>query len=160
MIDKGYKIYFLITSLAIAIGLIYIGAVFYMRSQENRDIQEKAAAIKRTDNKNAVDMLGGNRFEIVTFYAAPGAINRGDSSDLCYGVTNAKSVSLDPPSGEMWPSLDRCFQVSPKKTTTYTLTATDASGQTKTATVTLTCTMACSTLAFSAGVRRDFSGLR
>jgi hypothetical protein len=43
-------------------------------------------------------------------------------------VVNAKTVTLDPPVDEMWPALTRCIEITPKKTTEYTLTAKDASG--------------------------------
>jgi len=35
----------------------------------------------------------------------------------------------------VWPSHTRCFEVSPKRTTTYTLTIADAAGKTATKTV-------------------------
>jgi hypothetical protein len=62
-------------------------------------------------------------------YVAPAVIKRGDSAQLCYDVANAKTVTLDPPAGEVWPSHSRCLPLSPKKTTNYTLTIKDASGQ-------------------------------
>ena len=42
---------------------------------------------------------------------------------LCYGVVNANEVRLDPPVEKVWPSLSRCFDVAPTKTTHYTLSA-------------------------------------
>ena len=49
-----------------------------------------------------------------------------------------KSVSLKPPSNvNVWPSYERCVSVSPHKTTTYTLTATDAAAHTKSAQATI-----------------------
>jgi hypothetical protein len=81
-------------------------------------------------------MLGGNRFDILNFYASPPAIQRGDSVQLCYGVSNAKEVRLEPnPEAGVWPSFSRCITVSPKKSTTYTLTAVDAAGNSKAATL-------------------------
>jgi hypothetical protein len=41
-------------------------------------------------------------------------------------------VSFDPPIGEVWPSLSRCVEVHPKKTTTYTLRADDGAGHIQT----------------------------
>jgi len=43
-------------------------------------------------------------------------------------------VRIDPPVESLRPSYSRCLNVSPRKTTTYTLTAVDAQGNTKTAT--------------------------
>lgn len=80
-------------------------------------------------------MLGGNRFEILHFYAAPGTIVRGETAQLCYGVSNAKAARIEPPPGNVWPAVNRCLSISPAKTTEYTLTIEDASRQTKTAKV-------------------------
>jgi hypothetical protein len=44
-------------------------------------------------------------------------------------------VTLEPQSNAVWPAFERCVSVTPNKTTTYTLTATDAAGNTKTKTV-------------------------
>jgi hypothetical protein len=42
---------------------------------------------------------------------------------LCYGVENAAKLELNPPSQDVWPSMARCFEVSPTQKTTFTLTA-------------------------------------
>lgn len=67
--------------------------------------------------------------QLIMFYAAPGAIEKGDSANLCYGVAQAKEVRLDPPVANVWPSLNRCVSVQPPATTTYKLTAIDGRGQ-------------------------------
>lgn len=125
--------------LIVAMGVAWI---FYVRWQTNRDIdyraKQKAAAEQRENAARSVEMMGGNKFDILNFYAAPGAVRHGDSFQLCYGVSNAASVKLDPPVGSVWPSLSRCISVTPKKTATYTLTAVDSAGHTKTASLTVT----------------------
>jgi hypothetical protein len=78
-------------------------------------------------------MLGGNRFEILQFYALPGIIRPGESAQVCYGVSNAKSVRLDPPVKDVWPSFGHCVEISPAKDTTYTLTIEDGVGHSKSA---------------------------
>lgn len=65
---------------------------------------------------------------IINFYASPPAIFPGRSASVCYGVMNAVSVAIDPPIAEVSPALTRCFEVSPKTTTRYTLTAADKRG--------------------------------
>ena len=52
-----------------------------------------------------------------------------------YDVDNAKTVTLNPPVAEVWPSHTRCFDVSPKNTTDYTLTIADRAGKTASETV-------------------------
>ncbi|MGH9728023.1 MAG: hypothetical protein ACRD4V_05460 [Candidatus Acidiferrales bacterium] len=122
----------------VVIAILIVAGIFYSRWRENRDIEQKAAEAKRAKAQQLVEDFGGNDFKILNFYAAPGAIRRGDSAALCYGISNAKTVTLEPKASEgVWPSLNRCLEVSPKKTTTYTLTATDAGGHKKTATLTL-----------------------
>jgi len=126
----------------ILIVVLGVAWVFYSRWQTNRDIEfraaQKAAAEQRENAARSVELMGGSKFDILNFYAAPGAVRRGDSFQLCYGVSNAKDVKLDPPVGSVWPSLSRCLSVTPKKTATYTLTATDSAGHTKTASLTVT----------------------
>jgi len=129
----------LYSSVAIAIALLYAGWVLFSRWQETRAFDQKAkeeAAQKQRENDRAsVELLGGNEFAIQMFYASPGVIQRGDSARLCYGVSNAKTVKLEPQSNPVWPSHSRCVEVAPAKTTTYTLTIEDAAGNTKSQTV-------------------------
>ena len=61
--------------------------------------------------------------KITQFYSPDPLIPRGMPGKLCYGVENASKVALSPPVGDVWPSPARCFEISPKQTTTYTLTA-------------------------------------
>jgi hypothetical protein len=123
--------------LGLAIVALGVAWIFYVRWQTNRDIDyraaQKSAAEQRENAARSVELMGGNKFDILNFYAAPGAVRRGDSFQLCYGVSNTASVKLDPPVGSVWPSLSRCLSVTPRKTATYTLTATDSAGHTKTA---------------------------
>jgi cbb3-type cytochrome oxidase subunit 3 len=133
----GARRYLIVSWSLIALILLYVGWVFYSRRQENREIEQRAAARRRAEDQRTVDMLGGNRFDILSFYASPGTIRRGDTAQLCYGVSNAKSVRLEPQADAVWPSYSRCVQVSPEKSTTYTLTADDGAGQSKTATLTI-----------------------
>jgi hypothetical protein len=131
------KIWFLCMTAAIVVVASYTGWVMWSRGQENRALEQQQIEKQREENARAVEMLGGNRFEIQSFYASPGIIARGETAQLCYGVSNAKSVSIVPEVGRTWPSASRCTDVSPKKDTTYTLTAEDATGNKQTASLTL-----------------------
>jgi hypothetical protein len=116
--------------------IAYTAFVFWSRWQENQDIAAKERAAQaakvREDAAKSFEVLGGADFKIISFYAMPPTIHRGDEVDMCYGVSNAKSVKLDPPEGpSMFPSLNRCVKVAPKKTTTYTFTADDGKGNTQ-----------------------------
>lgn len=133
----GMRAYIVVSALVILLALSYVGWVFWSRANQDKLLERRAADQRRALDAQAVESMGGNRFEILAFYAAPAVVSRGDSTDLCYSVSNAKSVTLEPQSHPVWPSYERCVSVSPHKTTTYTLTATDATGQTKSATVTV-----------------------
>ena len=134
---KGFRNPLLYTSILLGIALMYVGWIFFSRWQENREIERKAAEEKKAADQSVVEMLGGNQFAILNFYASPGEIRRGETAQLCYGVSNAKTVRIEPQTSAVWPSYSRCVDVAPKKDTTYTLTAEDAAGHIKTATVTV-----------------------
>lgn len=127
----------LYTSLALGVALLYVGWIFFGRWQENRALEQRAAEKRRAEDQRTVESLGGKRLEIQSFYASPGMVRRGETAQLCYGVANAKKVTLEPPVGQVWPSYSRCLDVSPTKDTTYTLTVEDAQGNSKSATVTI-----------------------
>jgi hypothetical protein len=139
--DRGRKI-LRYMPIAIAIAMIYAGLVLFSRWSQSRDLEAKekakAAEERRAQDQHALDIVGGTEFNILIFYATPGLIHRGDPVELCYGVANAQTVKIEPDIGrEVWPSVNRCVDVKPKKTTTYTLTAQDGHGNTKTSTLTL-----------------------
>jgi hypothetical protein len=129
----------LYSSIAIGIALLYVGWIFFSRWQESRVIEQRRKeerTQKQLENdRAAVELLGGKELAIQMFYASPGAIRGGESTQLCYGVANAKTVKLEPQSNPVWPSFSRCVEVAPAKTTTYILTIEDASGNTKSQTL-------------------------
>lgn len=135
----AFKNPLLYTSIAIGIALLYVGWVFFYRWVENRDLEQRATQEKaekqREEDRATVEQMGGKELAIQNFYAAPGVIRRGESTKLCYGVANAKTVRLEPQPNPVWPSFARCVDVSPSATTTYTLTIEDAAGNTKTQTL-------------------------
>ena len=113
--------------------LLAIAWIFFLRWDENRQIEQRAREKKLEEDRRAVEFLGGNRFEVLQFYAIPGIIRHGETSQVCYGASNAKTVKIEPrPTGGVWPSLNRCVEVAPTKDTTYTLTIEDGKGNTLT----------------------------
>lgn len=111
----------------------YVTFVLLLRYESNRDFErrnaEKAAEQRRAEDRAAVEQLGGSELAIRALYVTPTIIHRGESAQLCYDVANAKTVTLDPPAGQVWPSHNRCLDLSPRKTTTYNLAITDGSGR-------------------------------
>jgi hypothetical protein len=131
----GFSKYLIFSGVALVVAGLYVGWVFLNRWQANQALEEKAATERRSQDRQTFEMMGGDRFEILGFYADPASIRAGETAERCYSVSNAKSVKIEPPSELVWPAFSRCVHVSPRKTTTYTFTAEDAAGQTKSATV-------------------------
>ena len=68
--------------------------------------------------------------KILQFYGSAGETVAGAPVTICYGVENARAVRLEPAVEKLTPSFNRCFQVTPDRRTTYTLTAEGADGRT------------------------------
>jgi hypothetical protein len=130
----GLRLYWLASAAVLVLVAGYVGWTFLSRREQNLAIERRSAQQKRAESQQTFEGMGGNRFDILSFYANPGVMIRGDSVNPCYSVSNAKSVTLKPQSNAVWPSYERCVSVSPNKSTTYTLTATDRAGHTKSAT--------------------------
>ena len=126
----------LYSSIVVGTALLVVLWILYSRWQENRLIErrtrEETSRKQLENDRLTLEQLGGKELAIQSFYASPGGIHRGESVQLCYGVANAKNVKLEPQPNAVWPSYAYCVNVSPAKTTTYTLTISDASGNTKT----------------------------
>jgi hypothetical protein len=129
----------LYSSIALGIALLVLAWILYSRWEENRLIERRAREEKsekqQESDRLTLEQLGGKELAIQNFYATPGAIRRGETVQLCYGVANAKTVKLEPQTNPVWPSYARCVDVTPEKDTTYTLTIADAAGNTKTQTL-------------------------
>jgi hypothetical protein len=118
-----------IPALIIIAGVIYDGWIFYSRWSSNSDAAQAQEAKEAAQERKEIDAVGGGGLKIVDFYAAPASIQRGQHTSLCYGVTGANTVKLEPPATDpVWPALTRCVQVSPRKDTEYKLSAVDEAG--------------------------------
>ncbi|PYT32989.1 MAG: hypothetical protein DMG58_09085 [Acidobacteria bacterium] len=120
------------TTAGVVLGALYVTWVFASRWNDNRRIEQAAAAQRSKLDREITELYGTGRLKILSFYATPGLIRRGEKALLCYGVVNARTVRLDPPAERIWPSASRCFTVIPNRETRYTLTAEDAEGRTVT----------------------------
>jgi uncharacterized membrane protein len=120
------------SALLISIVAAYMAWILLSRHQATRAYEQRAAQAQvkkqRESDQAAIEQLGGNDLAIQMLYATP-RIHRGESAQICYGVANAKTVTLEPQSSKVWPSHNLCVDVKPVKTTTYTLVATAADGQ-------------------------------
>jgi hypothetical protein len=125
------------TALTIIVAL-YVAWIMYSRHQatvdaENAAVQQKAEAEKRVNDQ----IFGSGEVKFTTFEAADAAVRPGQSTELCYGVVNAASVKIDPPVEALKPTSRHCMDIAPKKTTTYTITATDSKGTSKSLSLTI-----------------------
>jgi hypothetical protein len=127
----------LVAVVALVVGWIFFSRWWQNRAFEHRMRQERTAK-QHEDDLATLEQMGGKELAIQTFYATPGEIRRGQSVKVCYGVANAKTVKLEPQSNPVWPSHSRCVDVTPAKTTAYTLTITGASGNAKSQTLVVT----------------------
>jgi hypothetical protein len=75
-----------------------------------------------------VSVTTGSIPQIVSFVANPTSVSAGSASQLCWQVTGATSVTINPGVGSGL-SANSCASVSPSQTTTYTLTASNSAGQ-------------------------------
>jgi len=132
---NGMLKYLMVSALAFLIVGAYLGWVFYSRHQANQAIEDRAVEKRRVEDRQAFEMMGGNNFAILGFYAYPASIPAGDTTSLCYSVSNAKTVKLEPQTEPVWPAFSRCVNAAPKKNTTYTLTIEDGAGHSKAATI-------------------------
>ena len=118
--------------LLILVAALYLGWGFFSRHRQDQQYNQRAsderAQKQREADEATVQQLGGRGLAIQMFYATP-EIRRGQTAQVCFGVANAKSVTLEPQSSPVWPSHSLCVDVKPAKTTTYTLTATAPDGK-------------------------------
>jgi hypothetical protein len=121
------------TWVLIVLGGIFLGWTFYSRKAANSEFTERLQERKSSNEQKTIDAYGGDKLTILSFYGIPAIIQKGSAAQLCYGVSNAKDVRIDPPVELVWPSLNRCVDVSPIKDTEYTLIAIDDKGNKKTA---------------------------
>ncbi len=120
------------TSVAVVIAAIYVAWTLYSRHEENQRAVAEAQQKQAEAAKQSYDAATQHgELTFVTFEASAGVLKRGQTTDLCYGIVNAKSVKIDPPVEQIKPSYRHCMEIAPKKTTTYTITADDGAGHSK-----------------------------
>lgn len=119
------------SSLLIVVVAGYVGWVFYSRHMESRRyeqrVRDRQVQKQQADDQKTIEQLGGSKLAIQTLYATA-QVRRGEAAQVCFGVANAKTVTLEPQTNPVWPSHNLCVEVKPIKTTTYRLTATGADG--------------------------------
>ena len=123
------------TWLVVLFAAVYSGYIVWSRWHE-RHLAEQQERMRESENaRRVVDTYGGNKLTILHFYATESDIRPGAATNLCYGVSNAAAVRIDPAVNDVWPSISRCIEVHPKQSTSYKLIALDKGGHEETASV-------------------------
>jgi hypothetical protein len=120
---------------AAVLALLYLAWVFYSRWTETRDAQRAAAEKEAEQSRKTYELYGSGQLKLMLFYASPPVVAKGGSTQLCYSVSNAANVKIEPDVEPIKPSLSRCVAVKPVRSTTYTITASDDKGHQSTKTV-------------------------
>ncbi len=106
----------------LAIVAIRIG--FLWMERRNRDDRFKQSILARQNRGSSSGAYStGTAVKITQFYASAWSMTDTDHNTICYGVENAKSVRLEPPIANVWPTANRCFWAEARQDTTYKLIA-------------------------------------
>lgn len=122
--------------------LVFVAAfrtawIFYSRYADERARETRVEEQKRKAARDTIEMMGNGNVKILNLSLEPPIIRPGEEAELCYGASNAVSVTIEPAPGKVDPSYTRCLKVRASRDTTYKLTARDAAGHTESASLTL-----------------------
>lgn len=127
-----------LTTVCLVVALLYVGWTFYSRHlSDERAAEQLAAKQQEQREREARQIFGSGEVKIVSYSIDKARMTRGESADLCYGVVNATKVTIEPHVEDSKPSNYHCLSVSPKATTTYTITAANDKGDSKSMAVTV-----------------------
>jgi len=119
------------TAMLIA-AMLYVAYIFYSRHQSDAEAEEaRLKAKQEADQRTVAAVFGNGEIRFNQFTIDRTSLKRGETARLCYGVENATTVKLDPPVEQLKPTYLHCLDISPKTTTTYTITAEDGKGNKK-----------------------------
>ena len=120
-------------SVGAILAVAYLGYVLLARYTATRHWAARQKSAEAAPDPKFEATYGGTALKILLFYARDGVLTEGQSTVICYGVINAKSVRIDPPVAGVYPALNKCVEVQPEHDTKYTLTAEGNDGKTATA---------------------------
>src|SRR5436190_1813875 len=98
------------TTVGLALALLYVGWTFYSRWNYARAAKQAAEHERAKANAKIVEMYGSGNLKILNFYATPGILRRGQKGLVCYGVSNATTVRIEPGVEALKPSMSRCVE--------------------------------------------------
>ena len=130
---KKYRITLIIAGLIVA----YLGFIYFSRWSDRQVLRQTLEERKAEQDRPLAAVYGEGSITIISFYTTAPTIRRGETAQLCYGVSSAEKVRSEPPVKNVWPAISRCVDVSPESDTVYKLIAEDAEGNIKTAEATI-----------------------
>jgi hypothetical protein len=122
---------------AAVIALAYLLYVFLARHSTARHWAGSQGQTQAAVDPKFDATYGGTAVKILQFYARDATIAEDQSTVICYGLLNAKSVRIEPPVEGVNVALSNCVTVQPEHDTRYTMTAEGNDGQTVTAAFTV-----------------------
>ena len=123
------------TWLLTAVVAVYTAVVMGLRWQGNREWEAETRQREADADRKIVERYGSGELKVLMFYANPASVRAGGKTLLCYGVSNARSVVIEPAVKDVSPSISRCVETNPSADTQYQLIATGASGEQASASV-------------------------
>ena len=118
---------------ALAVSVLFLGWFLISHRSTVTQIETVAPATAQR-NADTLAYYGNGQLKVLSFYANPVEVRRGSRALVCYGVSNAAEVRIEPALGETWPSTGRCMEVTPAKDTEYKMVARDSAGHQETRT--------------------------
>ena len=119
------------------LAVVYSGWIFYSRREIAAETERQLQQKQVDEEQKVVAEFGGDQLKILAFGATTGEVSPGGRVVMCYGVSNATHVKIEPGLEPIKPAVSHCLDAYPKKTTTYTLKAEDAKGNSKSASLTI-----------------------
>ena len=125
------------TTVLCVLAALWTGWTLYSRHLSDDEAQRQSQQKQAEADRKVVEAFGGDQLTILGFNAAEREVSAGGRVLMCFGVSNAAKVSINPGVEPVKPALSHCLEVFPKKTTTYTLKAEDGKGNSKSASLTI-----------------------
>jgi len=119
------------------LAFLYAGWTLYSRHQAAAEAERQAQQKQIEAEQRTVARFGGDRLTILGFNAVKAEVPPGGRVVLCYNVSNAVQVKIEPGVEPIKSAISHCLNMFPMKTTTYELSAEDAQGNTKSAALTI-----------------------
>jgi hypothetical protein len=118
-----------LAAVILALGVWALSTPGLQSSSRSQTVSDAGDRLHSDDSSDEAGAKPQTVVQIVEFYAIPSTVAHGDSTHLCYGVMNARSVAIQPEVHRELPAHNHCVDVTPYRSTQYELTAVGADGK-------------------------------